>query len=119
MSTAAKKLIVPDSDQIEAIPATEMKNAHGVRLPKILKNKGVARVTRYNQTEYYVVSPKMFGSLMKSAQTPQRAKLSKLNAQYQDLVKRTQSPQSQTAFAALSKASSKELSAASTVKASD
>jgi hypothetical protein len=119
MGLVTDKAIFPDSDYIEAIPATEMKNAHGVRLPTILKNQGVARVTRYNQTEYFVLSPEMFGSLMKNARTPQSDKLLELKAQYRATIERMRTPKNKKAFAALSKASAEDLGAAVKLSASD
>ena len=119
MKATMKNAVFPDSDKVEAIPATEMKNAHGKRLPAILKRNGVARVTRYNQTDYFVLSPEMFESLMKKAKTPGRAKLLNLKTQYRDLVKRIRAPQNEEAFEALSKASSDELGASVKVGSSD
>ena len=119
MKVTMKNAGFPDADKVEAIPATEMKNAHGKRLPAILKKNGVARVTRYNQTDYFVLSPEMFESLVKKAKTPGRAQLLKLKTQYRDLLKRIRSPQNQKAFAALSKASSDDLGASVKVGSTD
>lgn len=119
MSTHIHHTVLPSSDEVEAIPATEMKNAHGKRLPAILKKNGIARVTRYNQTDYFVVSPKMFNALRKQAKRPENTKLRTLKTQYRELVQRMQTPDNQNAFAALSTASDSELGAATKVGTSD
>lgn len=119
MSTQIHHAVLPNSDEVESIPATEMKNAHGKRLPAILKKKGIARVTRYNQTDYFVVSPKMFNALRKQAKRPENTKLRTLKTQYRELVDRMQTPEHQNAFTALSIASGDELGATAKVGASD
>lgn len=119
MRTQTQSVTLPSSDEVEAIPATEMKNAHGKRLPAILKKNGIARVTRYNQTDYFVVSPALFDALKKQATRPENTKLCALKTQYRKLVDRMQTPENQNAFRALSLASNSELGATTKVGASD
>ena len=108
-----------DSDEVEAIPATEMKNAHGKRLPDILRRKGVARVTRYKRTDYFVVSPELFKTLTQKAKRSENPKLKVLKRQYQDLLVQMQSADNQNALTALSTATGEKLGAATQVGASD
>ena len=102
-------------DAVEEIPATEMKNAHGKRLPRILKSKGVARVTRYGKTDYVILSPECYMKLQKRAMTADRSQIIKMKARYQTLLKDIRSNESADAFDALSKISAIDLGRSVTV----
>jgi enamine deaminase RidA (YjgF/YER057c/UK114 family) len=107
---------MPRPEEVDTIPATEMKNAHGKRLPEILKKKGVARVTRYGKSDYYVVSVQKFDEMAKLAIRPENPKLKALREAYRDLVdNKMQAAQHKDAFAALSQASDDELGSATVV----
>lgn len=92
----------------EAIPSTEMKNAHKKRLPLLLERKGFAQITRYGQVEYYAVSPKLFHSLVKAKSQP-NAGLKRLKLKYDKMKASMQSKSHQEAFDRLSSASAEEL----------
>ena len=102
-------------DTVEEIPATEMKNAHGKRLPRILKNKGIARVTRYGKTDYVILSPERYMKLQKRAMTADQSQIIKMKARYQTLLKDIRSNESADAFDALSKISAIDLGRSVTV----
>lgn len=94
----------------EEIKSADLKLAHSQRLPGILKTKGVAKVTRYGKTEYYVVSPATIKKWMQHSQSPEDT-LGKLRAQYKEAQAAMQTGAHKQAFKDLAEASADDLNA--------
>lgn len=92
----------------EEIKSADLKLAHSQRLPDILKTKGVAKVTRYGKTEYYVVSPTTIEGLVKQSGSSANA-VEKLKTRYKRAQTAMQSAAHKKAFKALAKTSSEDL----------
>lgn len=104
-----KTVLNPQSlETAEEIESTHLKKAHSQRLPKILKTKGVAKVTRYGKIQYYVVSPATIEGLVKQSRSPANA-LDKLKARYKKDQTAMQTSAHKKAFRDLAKASSEDL----------
>lgn len=110
-----KAVLNPQSlETAEEIESADLKKAHSQRLPKILKAKGVAKVTRYGKIQYYVVSPATIERLVRQGRSPANA-LDKLKVRYKKAQAAMQTSAHKKAFRGLAKASSDDLNASAKV----
>lgn len=91
----------------EEIKSSDLKEAHTKRVPGILKKQGVAKITRYGKTEYYLVSPDIIQELIKRDR--KNSPLDKLRERYKKAQLRMQSPAHAQAFNELMDASAEDI----------
>jgi hypothetical protein len=111
-------ITIPSPDEIISVSSTKAQNQHGKAIDDALaRGNGFARVTKYRNTEYIVLSTEAFERIRRKAleavdPDPDAQALKKLSSEYRRILKKIQSPTTAHAFSRLSAASDVELGSA-------